>query len=244
MDVGHGAALFAGILSFLSPCVLPLVIPYLGFIGGVTLEAAGQGGVRVSAERGRVVTAALFFVAGFATVFVILGATATALSQLLADHLDTLALIAGAVLIVFGLHYAGVLRIDLLWREKRVSVERRPTGPVGAYVVGLAFAFGWTPCVGPILAGILTIAASGGTVGYGVSLLAVYALGIGIPFLLSAVFASRFLGFLQRMRRHFRAVELAVGALLIATGLMIMTGSFSAIGFWLLETFPVFSRIG
>lgn len=244
MDVGHGAALLAGVLSFLSPCVLPLVIPYLGFIGGVTLEAAGHGQVTVSADRRRVITAALFFVAGFATVFVILGATATALSQLLAEHMDTLALVAGAVLILFGLHYAGLLRIDLLWREKRITVERKPTGPLGAYLVGLAFAFGWTPCVGPILAGILTIAASGGTVAYGASLLAVYALGIGLPFLLAAAFASRFLGFLARMRRHFRTIELAIGGLLIVTGVMIMTGTFSLIGFWLLETFPVFSRFG
>ncbi|WP_114377141.1 cytochrome c biogenesis CcdA family protein [Elioraea thermophila] len=243
MDVGHGTALVAGILSFLSPCVLPLIIPYLGFIGGVTLQAGATGTV-VEADRLRVVTAAFFFVLGFATVFIALGASATAISQLLAEHMETFALVAGAVLIAFGLHFAGLFRLGFLYREKRIEVDRKPTGPLGAYVVGLAFAFGWTPCVGPILAGILTIAASSQSVGYGASLLAVYAAGIGVPFLLAALFASRFLGFVQRMRRYFRAVELAVGGLLIVTGVMIMTGTFSVIGNWLLETFPMFSRLG
>jgi len=243
MDVGHGTALIAGILSFLSPCVLPLVIPYLGFIGGVTLQA-GAGGPVVQAERARVVSAAFFFVLGFATVFVALGASATAISRLLAEHLETFALVAGAVLIVFGLHFAGAFRLGFLYREKRFEVARKPTGPLGAYAVGLAFAFGWTPCVGPILAGILAIAASSQSVGYGVTLLAVYAAGIGVPFLAAALFATRFLAFLSRMRRHFRAVEVAVGGLLVATGVMIMTGTFSVIGNWLLETFPIFSRFG
>lgn len=243
MDVGHGTALVAGILSFLSPCVLPLIIPYLGFIGGVTLQAGATGTV-VEADRLRVLSAAFFFVLGFATVFVALGASATAISQLLAEHMETFALVAGAVLILFGLHFAGLFRLSFLYRERRIEVERKPTGPLGAYVVGLAFAFGWTPCVGPILAGILTIAASSQSIGYGASLLAVYAAGIGVPFLLAALFASRFVGFVQRMRHYFRAVELAVGGLLIVTGVMIMTGTFSMIGNWLLETFPIFSRLG
>ncbi len=243
MDVGHGTALVAGILSFLSPCVLPLIIPYLGFIGGVTLQA-GAAGTVMQADRLRVVSAAFFFVLGFATVFVALGASASAISRLLAEHMETFAFIAGAVLILFGLHFAGILRLGVLYREKRFEVERKPTGPLGAYVVGLAFAFGWTPCVGPILAGILTIAASSQSIGYGASLLAVYAVGIGVPFMLAALFASQFLGFVHRMRRHFRAVELAVGGLLVVTGVMIMTGTFNMIGNWLLETFPIFSRLG
>lgn len=244
MDVGYLAALTGGALSFLSPCVLPLIIPYLGFLGGVTLRAAPGGPVAEVPDRMRVIAAALFFVLGFATVFTALGATASAVSQLLQDHLETAAIIAGAVLIAFGLHFAGVLRLSFLNYEKRFTTNERPVSPFGAYVVGLAFAFGWTPCVGPILAGILTIAASRGSTMEGASLLFVYALGIGIPFLLAAAFVTPFLRFVQRFRRHFRKVEIAVGALLVATGVMVMTGTFQEIGAWMLERWPELGRFG
>jgi cytochrome c-type biogenesis protein len=244
VDVGYLAALTGGALSFLSPCVLPLIIPYLGFLGGVTLRAAPGGPVAEVPDRMRVIAAALFFVLGFATVFTALGATASAVSQLLQDHLETAAIIAGAVLIAFGLHFAGVLRLSFLNYEKRFTTNERPVSPFGAYVVGLAFAFGWTPCVGPILAGILTIAASRGSTMEGASLLFVYALGIGIPFLLAAAFVTPFLRFVQRFRRHFRKVEIAVGALLVATGVMVMTGTFQEIGAWMLERWPELGRFG
>jgi len=244
VDVGYLAALTGGTLSFLSPCVLPLIIPYLGFLGGVTLRAAPGGPVAEVPDRMRVIAAALFFVLGFATVFTALGATASAVSQLLQDHLETAAIIAGAVLIAFGLHFAGVLRLSFLNYEKRFTTNERPVSPFGAYVVGLAFAFGWTPCVGPILAGILTIAASRGSTMEGASLLFVYALGIGIPFLLAAAFVTPFLRFVQRFRRHFRKVEIAVGALLVATGVMVMTGTFQEIGAWMLERWPELGRFG
>ncbi|WP_027284264.1 cytochrome c biogenesis CcdA family protein [Rubritepida flocculans] len=244
MEVGHAAAVLGGALSFLSPCVLPLIIPYLGFLGGVTLRAAPGGVVAEVPARGRVLLAAFFFVLGFATVFTALGATASAVSQLLQEHLETAALVAGAVLVLFGLHVMGVLRLGLLNREARFQTSTRPVSPAGAYVVGLAFAFGWTPCVGPILAGILTIAASRGDALEGATLLFAYAMGIGIPFLLAAVFATPFLGFVQRFRRHFRAVEIALGLLLIATGVLVMTGGFQEIGAWMIERWPELGRFG
>jgi cytochrome c-type biogenesis protein len=244
MEVGHAAAVLGGALSFLSPCVLPLIIPYLGFLGGVTLRAAPGGVVAEVPARGRVLLAALFFVLGFATVFTALGATASAVSQLLQEHLETAALVAGAVLVLFGLHVMGVLRLGLLNREARFQTAARPVSPAGAYVVGLAFAFGWTPCVGPILAGILTIAASRGGALEGATLLFAYAMGIGIPFLLAAAFATPFLGFVQRFRRHFRKVEIALGLLLIATGLLVMTGGFQEIGAWMIERWPELGRFG
>lgn len=244
MDVGYLAALTGGTLSFLSPCVLPLIIPYLGFLGGVTLRAAPGGPVAEVPDRMRVIAAALFFVLGFATVFTALGATASAVSQLLQDHLETAAIIAGAVLIAFGLHFAGVLRLSFLNVERRFETRTRPVSAAGAYVVGLAFAFGWTPCVGPILAGILTIAASRGSAFEGASLLFVYALGIGIPFLLAAAFVTPFLRFVQRFRRHFRKVEIAVGVLLVGTGVMVMTGTFQEIGTWMLDRWPELGRFG
>jgi cytochrome c-type biogenesis protein len=244
MEVGHAAAVLGGALSFLSPCVLPLIIPYLGFLGGVTLRAAPGGVVAEVPARGRVLLAALFFVLGFATVFTALGATASAVSQLLQEHLETAALVAGAVLVLFGLHVMGVLRLGLLNREARFQTAARPVSPAGAYVVGLAFAFGWTPCVGPILAGILTIAASRGGALEGATLLFAYAMGIGIPFLLAAAFATPFLGFVQRFRPHFRKVEIALGLLLIATGLLVMTGGFQEIGAWMIERWPELGRFG
>ena len=244
MEVGYAGAVLAGMLSFLSPCVLPLVVPYLGFLGGVTLRAAPGGAVAEAPNRGLVLLAALFFVLGFATVFTMFGATASALSQLLAEHLDTLAVVAGIVLILFGLHVAGVLRIGLLDREARLQTKEKPVSPLGAYVVGLAFAFGWTPCVGPVLAGILTIAAAGDGVAEGAMLLFAYALGIGIPFMLAAAFVTPFLRFVARFRQHYRAVELAAGGLLALTGVLVLTGSFQEIGAWMLEQWPGLGRFG
>lgn len=244
MDVSLPGAVLAGLLSFLSPCVLPLVMPYLGFIGGVTLHVGADGGIEVRGERARVMRAALAFVLGFATVFTALGATATTISGLLADHLDTLALIAGGGLVLLGFSFAGLFRIPLLQREARYQVERRPVSFIGAYGVGLAFAFGWSPCVGPVLAGILTIAAAQQGAAQGALLLFAYALGIGIPFLLAAAFAARFIRLVRRIRPWMRSVELAIGGLLVVTGILLMTGRFTTIGTWLLDTFPVLGRLG
>ena len=241
-DVSHGGAFVAGLLSFLSPCVLPLVPPYLCFIGGISMEEVAEG-TQAGAGR-RVAFAALSFVLGFMTVFVALGASASMVGQLVAEHLDLLGYVAGAIIIVMGLHFLGAIRIPLLYREARFHTSARPAGLLGAYVVGLAFAFGWTPCVGPVLAAILFMAGSEESVGQGAGLLTAYGLGIGIPFLLAAVFAGQFLRFAKRFRRHVASVEKAMGGLLVATGILFMTGSMSTLSYWLLETFPSLGTIG
>ncbi|MDH4992311.1 cytochrome c biogenesis protein CcdA [Aquamicrobium lusatiense] len=243
LDVSVGAALLAGLLSFVSPCVLPIVPPYLAWLAGVSFdelrdEAPG------AEQRRRVIIAAFAFVLGFATVFIALGATASVIGKTIAQYFDTLAIVAGVLIIIMGLHFLGVFRIGMLYREARVQVDRKPAGPLGAYVIGLAFAFGWTPCVGPVLAAILFIAGSEGTALRGAALLGAYSLGIGIPFLLAAIFASRFLGWAARFKKHMRKVEMAMGGLLVITGILFITGQMSAISYWLLETFPAFQTIG
>ncbi|MCG8272615.1 cytochrome c biogenesis protein CcdA [Aquamicrobium sp. NLF2-7] len=243
LDVSVGAALLAGLLSFVSPCVLPIVPPYLAWLAGVSFdelrdEAPG------AQQRRRVIVAAFAFVLGFATVFIALGATASVIGKTIAQYFDTLAIVAGILIIIMGLHFLGVFRIGMLYREARVQVDRKPAGPLGAYVIGLAFAFGWTPCVGPVLAAILFIAGSEGTALRGAALLGAYSLGIGIPFLLAAIFASRFLGWAARFKKHMRKVEMAMGGLLVITGILFITGQMSAISYWLLETFPAFQTIG
>ena len=241
-DVSFGGAFFAGLLSFLSPCVLPLVPPYLCFVGGLSMEEVAEG-AQPGASR-RVTLAALSFVLGFMTVFVALGASASVVGQAVADHLDLLSYVAGAIIIVMGLHFLGVFRIPLLYREARFHPTARPAGLLGAYVIGLAFAFGWTPCVGPVLAAILFLAGSEETVGQGAALLAAYGLGIGIPFLLAAIFAGHFLRFATRFRRHVATVEKTMGGLLVATGVLFITGSISTLSYWLLEAFPGLGTIG
>jgi cytochrome c-type biogenesis protein len=243
LDVSLGGALLAGLLSFVSPCVLPIVPPYLAWLAGVSFEELRDEDPG-AAQRRRVVLAALAFVLGFTTVFVALGATASLIGRTIAQYFDVLSIIAGAVIILMGLHFLGVFRIALLYREARVQIARKPAGIAGAYLMGLAFAFGWTPCVGPVLAAILFLAGSEGTAVRGALMLAVYSLGIGIPFLLAAIFASRFLGWAARFKKHMRKVEMAMGGLLVITGLLFMTGRMSAISYWLLETFPIFQSIG
>ncbi|NIA69734.1 cytochrome c biogenesis protein CcdA [Pelagibius litoralis] len=241
-DVSFGGAFVAGLLSFLSPCVLPLVPPYLCFVAGMTMEEMAEE-TRPDAGR-RVAFAALFFVLGFMTVFVALGASASFAGQLVAEHLALLSYLAGAVIIVMGLHFLGVIRIPLLYREARFHPASRPAGLAGAYVIGLAFAFGWTPCVGPILAAILFMAGSEETVARGAGLLALYGLGIGIPFLLAALFAGSFMRFAARFRRHVATVEKVMGGLLVVTGVLFITGSMSTLSYWLLDAFPALGTIG
>jgi len=243
-DVSYAGALGAGILSFLSPCVLPLIPPYLCFLGGVSLDQiTEEEGVDPNIMR-RVFFAAAAFVLGFSTVFIALGATASVFGQLLADYLDILTQIAGAVIIVLGLHFMGIFRLAFLYREARVHVEARPAGIVGAYIIGLAFAFGWTPCVGPVLAAVLMVASSETDIAYGTSLLAVYSAGLGIPFLASALAVKPFMVFMSRFRRHMKTMERVIGGLLVITGVLFLTGSIADIAYWILETFPALGTSG
>jgi cytochrome c-type biogenesis protein len=241
-DIGMGGAFLAGLLSFVSPCVLPIVPPYLCYLAGVGVEEIRDGGD--AGLTGRLVRSATAFVLGFATVFVALGATASLIGQTIAQWFDVLSIAAGVIIAVMGLHFLGLLRIGLLYREARVTVARKPPGLLGAYVLGLAFAFGWTPCVGPVLAAILFVAGAEETAWRGAGLLAVYALGIGLPFVLAAAFAGRFMGAARGFMRHLPKIEKAMGGLLVVTGVLFMTGRMSAIAQWLLETFPGFARIG
>jgi len=244
LDATYYGAFIAGMLSFLSPCILPLVPPYLCFLGGVSLKQLEDGAAVDRAASMRVVLSSIVFVAGFATVFTAFGATASAVGRIVADNIDILATIAGIVIIALGLHFLGLFRIGVLYREARFHVERKPAGVVGAYVVGLAFAFGWTPCVGPVLAAILMVAASDDSALHGATLLATYAAGIGVPFVVAALFAPVFLKLMARFRRHIVWVERILGALLIGTGILFLTGGINDIGNWLLETFPALGRIG
>jgi len=241
-DVTIWAALLAGALSFLSPCVLPLVPPYLVYLTGASLERLADGEAKGPAERDTLL-AALLFVLGFTTVFVALGAGASAIGSLLRAYANVLAILAGIVIIIMGLHFLGLTRIAILMREKRLEVAK-PIGLWGAYAMGLAFAFGWTPCIGPILAAILSVAAAEATVVKGAGLLAVYSLGLGIPFLLAAIAVGPFAAFLARFRAHLGTVEKVMGGLLVVTGIAFLTGFVTDASFWLLETFPVLGNIG
>ncbi|MBX3509182.1 cytochrome c biogenesis CcdA family protein [Parvibaculum sp.] len=256
MDVGYVAAALGGLISFLSPCVLPLVPAYLCFIAGTSLEELtreDEEGKPLGSEglTLRVALGAGGFVLGFTTVFVALGASASAINPLILQHKVILTQIAGAIIIVFGLHYMGLFRIALLNRDTRFHLAGNGEGErshvmqfVSPYLLGLAFAFGWTPCIGPILATILTIAAAQDSLSAGVSLLTVYSLGLGIPFLAAAFAVRGFLSFAATFRKHMRKVEIAAGLLLATTGLMMLTGTFERIAIFLLETFPVLATFG
>jgi cytochrome c-type biogenesis protein len=241
-DVTFLAALIAGLVSFLSPCVLPLVPPYLVFMAGTSLERLADKEPEPRVRRETVV-AALLFVLGFGTVFVALGASASVVGSLIRAYSGPLAIIAGVVIIIMGLHFLGLTPIALLHRQKRLDVAK-PVGLWGAYVMGLAFAFGWTPCIGPILAAILAVAASEQTVAKGASLLAVYSLGLGIPFIIAAFAIEPFAAFLARFKTYLHRVEQAMGALLVLTGIAFLTGSINQMSVWLLESFPSLGKIG
>ena len=235
-------ALIAGLISFLSPCVLPLVPPYLVFLAGTSLERFADSEPERRVKRETVLAAALF-VLGFSTVFVALGASASVIGSLIRAYSGPLSTIAGIAIIVMGLHFLGITPIALLHRQKRLEVAK-PVGLWGAYVMGLAFAFGWTPCIGPILAAILAVAASEQTVAKGAGLLAVYSLGLGIPFMIAAFAIEPFAAFLARFKNYLHRVEQAMGALLVLTGIAFLTGSINQMSVWLLEAFPALGRIG
>ena len=241
LDVGLLAAFGAGILSFLSPCILPLVPSYLCFLAGVSLETLVRNpGVTVNAH---LIGRAVAFVLGFAVVFVVLGASASGVGTLVSQHLTVLTRIAGLVIVLLGLHMIGLLRFGFLLRQARLE-PKAPINLAGAFLVGLAFGFGWTPCVGPVLTAILLLAGTQGTVGEGATLLGAYAAGIGVPFIAVALFVGPFLRWLARFAKHLGTIEKAMGAMLVLTGLLILSGSMPAIGNWLLEYVPILGRIG
>lgn len=243
MDVSFLAAFAAGLLSFLSPCVLPLVPPYLCYLTGTTIEELTEEQGQAAAVRRDLLIASLCFVAGFSTVFVLLGSTASALGLVLRQYSWWLSWAAGIAIIVMGLHFLGLFRLTILYREKRSEIAK-PAGPVGAYVMGLAFAFGWTPCIGPILASILLVAGSSETIGRGMALLGVYSLGLGLPFIIAALALGRVSKAIQSIRHHFRKIEIGMGVLLVATGIAFLTGGLERASFWLLETFPRLGQLG
>ncbi len=244
MDVTYFGALIAGLLSFLSPCVLPLVPPYLCFLGGTTFDQLTGEDETQSHVYQTVIMSSVAFVLGFTTVFVILGATATMAGQLVAENLPILARIAGVIIIIAGLHFLGVIHIPILHREARYHSDTRPAGLFGAYVIGLAFAFGWTPCIGPVLGAILAVAAGEDSIRQGVSLLFIYSLGLGIPFILAAVAIKPFMNVMQRFKSHMAMVEKIMGALLVLTGILFLTNSMTLIAGWILQIFPGLATIG
>jgi cytochrome c-type biogenesis protein len=236
------AALLAGLVSFLSPCVLPLVPPYLVYLAGTSLERLADAEPERRVRRETIV-ASLLFVAGFSTVFVALGAGASAIGAIMRFYSNELAIVAGIVIIVMGLHFLGITPIGLLHRQRRLEMQK-PVGLWGAYVMGLAFAAGWTPCIGPILAAILAVAASEATVAKGAGLLAVYSLGLGVPFVVAAFAVEPFAAFLTRFRAHLGHMERVMGGLLVLTGIAFLAGFFTQLNNWMLDAFPALGQIG
>ena len=244
-DVTIFGALLAGLLSFLSPCILPIVPFYLSYLGGVGMNQI-TAEAEISREvRMRAFLAACCFALGVITVFMGLGATATAFGQIVREYFDILRWIAAAIIIAMGLHFLGVVRIGVLYRQFRADAGNTSSvGLLGAFVIGLAFAFGWTPCVGPVLAAILFTAAGQDTASQGASLLFVYGLGMTLPFVAAALFIGPFMSWMTRFRRHLGTIEKAMGALLILFGVLIATNSINYIAQWMLEHIPWFSTVG
>lgn len=245
-DITFWTILFAGTLSFISPCVLPLVPPYMTYLAGVSIEELTAADAKAGIKA-KILTNAFAFVMGFTVVFVALGAGASTIGAMVRQYQDVLAMVAGIVIILMGLHFLGLLRIGLLYREARFQTgvgSSRSASLGGSFLMGLAFAFGWTPCIGPVLGAVLSVAGSRDSVGEGAMMLAVYSLGLGIPFMLAALFAESFMQFLQRFKRHLGTVEKIMGGLLVLTGIMFLTGWMQDIAFFLLETFPSLQEFG
>ncbi|MFQ6021972.1 MAG: cytochrome c biogenesis CcdA family protein [Acidiferrobacterales bacterium] len=240
--IGLLTAFAAGLISFLSPCVLPLVPGYVSYVAGQSV-----GGLQEQEDaraRFSTILLSVFFVLGFSTVFVTLGASATALGQALLSYRYEANLVGGAIIIIFGLFLAGLPNFSWLQRDLRFHANLKGGRPLAAYVLGLAFAFGWTPCIGPVLGAILTMSAVSGTVSSGIALLGVYSLGLGVPFLLAAIFTGTFVSRIKAMRRIGRPLQIGAGVILIAMGVAMITGQLSVFAFWLLNTFPGLGNIG
>ncbi len=240
---GLAGAFAAGIVSFLSPCVLPLVPAYVSYVAGESLADSGPG--RHTPARGAAVAMSVFFVLGFSAVFIALGASATALGSLLLRYRTETNIIGGAIVIVFGLLMFGFTRpVSWFYREFRFHPRLSGRHPLAALVLGLAFGFGWTPCIGPVLGAILTVSAVQSSVSSGVIMLSAYALGLGVPFVLSAAFTGKLVDSLKGLGRLGRRLQLGAGAIMVLMGVAMVTGQLNAFGYWLLEAFPVLGRIG
>jgi len=234
----------AGVLSFLSPCVLPLVPPYLTYMSGSSFDQLRADGATAGVIWRKSVFTSVFFILGFSLVFVTFGATATAFGQAFRQALPIITPIAGLFIIAMGLHFLGVFRIGFLDRQLRHNGPGAASGPAGGFLLGLAFAVGWTPCIGPVLAAILSVAAVQDTAWQGAGLLGIYSLGLGVPFLLAGIAIGPFLTFFASFRKHLGMVERVMGVLLILTGLLFLTGQFTRLSYWFLETFPILQSFG
>ncbi len=241
-EISYFYVVLAGLLSFLSPCVLPIVPGYLCFLAGTSLDKIASG-EDASKER-NVFYFALSFVFGFSTVFILLGASATLLSNLIYEYLDILRVVGGIIIIIFGIHFMQIIQLPFLNRDTRYQIESYRPGIVGSYVIGLSFAFGWTPCIGPILGSVLSIAASSETVTYGIVLLMLYSAGLGIPFLLAAYAINGFMRFLSKIRNYVRAIEIFTGVLLIIFGILILTNRIQELAFFFIKYFPFLTQFG
>nr|WP_323776420.1 cytochrome c biogenesis protein CcdA [Amylibacter sp.] len=233
-------ALLAGVISFLSPCVLPIVPPYIAYMGGITMADMTDG----KQSNRPAIIAAIFFALGLSTVFIFLGFTSSLLGQIFLQNQRVFGMVAGGIIILFGLHFIGLIRIPFLYREARIDAGDQGGSAFGAYVLGLAFAFGWTPCIGPILGAILSVAAQEGSIARGTILMGFYALGLGLPFILAAVFINRAVTIMNRFKRHMALIEKIMGVLLICVGLMLVFDLFSRFSYWLLEMFPALALVG
>lgn len=244
LDISFSGAVIAGLLSFLSPCILPMVPFYLCYMAGISMSALqGSGEIQPKIQR-RLVLSAVFFALGVTTIFVLLGLGATALGQSFRMWKTELSYVAAAVLLIFGLHFLGVLKVPFLYREARIERTAQPATVLGAYVMGLAFGFGWTPCVGPALAAILMVASGMGNVWHGGALLLVYGLSMTFPFVIAALFAHPFLAWMQRNRRYLGHVEKAMGVMLVLFAVLIATNSITYIAEAMIRWFPGFTGLG
>lgn len=241
-NIGIFTAFAAGIVSFLSPCVLPLVPGYVSYIAGGNERLPGEN----VAGRSRLPALGLsmFFVLGFSTVFILLGAGATLLGQLLLSYRNELNFVGGGIVIVFGLFMIGLPGMSLLSREFRLNLDVPGGRPVAAYVLGLGFAFGWTPCIGPILGAILTVSATSPDISSGIALLSIYSLGLGVPFLLAAFFTDSLVARMNKLGLIGRRLRIIAGAVLVVMGIAIITGQLTVFAYWLLDTFPALGAIG
>ncbi|OGF98441.1 MAG: cytochrome C biogenesis protein [Candidatus Glassbacteria bacterium GWA2_58_10] len=237
-------AFSAGIFSFISPCVLPLIPAYISFVSGISIDELQQAGADRKRQLLRVLASTLIFVLGFSAVFILLGAGASIIGKLLFTYRVWFSRVSGTLIVVLGLHMTGIFRIGFLEYEKRIQVRKNPFGAIGIFLIGAAFAFGWTPCIGPILAAILALAAQEGTVGWGMLMLAVYSAGLGLPFIVTGLALNGFLGVYKKMRKHLRTIEIIAGIFLLAVGLLIFFDMFSILSGLLIQLFPRLTEIG